>query len=212
MVELGEAGGHLAAARPWRRDHNQGTGGFDVIVFPVAVFADNQRDIGRIAFNGVVKVYFNVFLFQLCLELLRAVLPLVMGDNHAAHIQSSALELVAQAQHIDVIGNPQVAVYLILFDIHCADDDDDFGAVRQLHQHLQLRVGSEAGQYPGSVIVVEELSAEFQIELVPKLDNTLLDVFRLRFQVFVIVKTNFHFQPRFRSYTHVPKHSPTLNL
>ena len=56
MIELGKAGGHLSAAGAGRRHHNQGVAGFNVVVFPQAVVADDMRNIGWVAGNGVVAV------------------------------------------------------------------------------------------------------------------------------------------------------------
>ena len=192
MVELGEAGGHLPAARARGRDHHQRPGGLYVVVLPVAVFADDQGHIGGIPFDGIVEVYFDALLLQLGLELLRAVLPGVVGDDHAAHIQAPALELVPQPQHVHVIGYPQIPPNLVLLDVGGADDDDYLRVVGKLHQHPQLGVRRETGKHPGRVEIVEELAAEFQVELVPELGDALLDMLGLHLQVSVIVKTDFH--------------------
>ena len=56
VVELGEAGGHLAAARTWRSHHDERPGGLDVVVLAVALVGDDMGDIGRIAGDGVVEI------------------------------------------------------------------------------------------------------------------------------------------------------------
>ena len=50
----------------------------------------------------------------------------------------------------------------------------------------------EAGQHAGGVVVIEQLAAEFQIQLVVELRDPLPDVLRLHLQVFVVVKSFFH--------------------
>ena len=45
MVELGQAGGHLTAARPRCGDDDQGAPCLNVIVFSVSVVADNMRNV-----------------------------------------------------------------------------------------------------------------------------------------------------------------------
>ena len=47
----------------------------------------------------------------------------------------------------------------------------------------------ETGQNAGSVIIIEQLAAEFQIQLAAEFRDTLLDLLRLQTEVFVIVKT-----------------------
>ena len=139
-----------------------------------------------------MEVHFDVLLLQLGLELFRAVLALVMGDDHAAHVQAPALEFVPQPQDIHVVGDSQVAADLVLLYVGGADDDDYLCVVGKLHQHGELRVGPETGQHPGRVVIIEQLAAEFQIELVPEFGDAPLDVLRLHFQIFFIVKTDFH--------------------
>ena len=134
----------------------------------------------------------EILLLELCLELIRAVLTGVMCDDDAADVESLLEKLFAQTEHIHIIGDPEIAAHLILFDVGGADDNDNFRIVGELHQHAQLGVGSEAGENAGRMIIVEELSAELKVELVPKLIDALLDVFRLHFQIFFIVKTAFH--------------------
>ena len=47
----------------------------------------------------------------------------------------------------------------------------------------------ETGQNAGSVIIIKQLAAEFQIQLAAEFRDTLLDLLRLQTEVFVIVKT-----------------------
>ena len=56
VVKLGKAGGHFSAAGAWSCDDNQGTFGFDIIIFSVAFITDNERNIGWIAGNGIVDI------------------------------------------------------------------------------------------------------------------------------------------------------------
>lgn len=43
--------------------------------------------------------------------------------------------------------------------------------VRKLHQHLKLAVRGKTGQNPGSMVVVKQFTAEFQVQLVPELTD-----------------------------------------
>ena len=44
---------------------------------------------------------------------------------------------------------------------------------------MQLGIRGESGKHAGSVIVIEQLSAKFQIQLVVELLNAMSDVLRL---------------------------------
>ena len=70
VEQLAQAGGHLTAARAWRRHDDHRPGGLDVVVFSIAVVADNQRDVGRIVGDGIVTVDPNAKLCQLAGELI----------------------------------------------------------------------------------------------------------------------------------------------
>ena len=56
VVELAQAGGHLAAAGTRGRHHHQGVGGLDIVIFPQAAVADDVRHVGGVARNGIVAV------------------------------------------------------------------------------------------------------------------------------------------------------------
>ena len=53
-----------------------------------------------------------------------------------------------------------------------------------------LAVGLEAGQDPGRVIIVEELAAEFQVELAAEGVDPLADVFGLEPDILVVVEAD----------------------
>ena len=116
----------------------------------------------------------------------------VLGHAHAAHIQAHLLKRVDQAQHVQIVGDAVVTADLVADDVLGADNDDHLGLILQLQQHLQLGIGLEAGQHAGGVVVIEQLAAEFQIQLVVELRDPLPDVLRLHLQVFVVVKSFFH--------------------
>ena len=72
-----------------------------------------------------MEIYFDSFFLQLGLKLLRAVLTLIMCDDHTSHIQPPCQKFVPQTQDIHVIGNPQIPMYLVFLYIRCAYNDDD---------------------------------------------------------------------------------------
>ena len=116
----------------------------------------------------------------------------VLGHAHAAHIQPHLLKSVDEAQHVQIVGNAVVAAHLAADDILSTDDDDDLGLLLELQQHLQLGVRLKAGQHAGGVVIVEQLAAEFQIQLIVKLLDALADMLRLHRKIFVVVKSYFH--------------------
>ena len=59
MVYLGQADGHLPAARSGRRYYHKGLDRFYIVVFPEPVIADDQRYIGRVVRYRVVPVYLH---------------------------------------------------------------------------------------------------------------------------------------------------------
>ena len=177
MVQLGETGGHLAAARTRSRDDYQGAGGLNVIVLAVAFVADNEGHIAGVAFDTVMAVYFDVTVLQLGFELVGAALAAVLGDDNASHIEALVPELLNQTEYILVVSDAQVMADLVLFDVSRIDGNEDFGLVSHLKEHTKLAVRCKAGQDPGGVVVVKKLSSEFQIQLVSEFPNTLFDVF-----------------------------------
>ena len=116
-------------------------------------------------------------LLQLGLELVSSRLAGIAGDNHTSHIESLIPKLLDQTQHIHVIGDPKIMADLVLFNISGMDCDHDLCLIGKLQQHLQLTVRLKPGKDPGGVIVVKKLSSEFEIQLIPKLTDTVADMF-----------------------------------
>ena len=80
-------------------------------------------------------------------------------------VQPERAEGIHQAQAVVVVADAEVAAQLVLFNVVRADRDHDLHIVAQLLEHPNLAVGLKAGQHAGGVVVVEELAAEFQIQL-----------------------------------------------
>ena len=81
VVELGQAGGQLAAARPRPGDDDQRMLGLDVVVGAVAVVADDDVDVGRIALGEAVGVDADAPPLELVLEDPRRGLVVEAGDD-----------------------------------------------------------------------------------------------------------------------------------
>ena len=116
-------------------------------------------------------------------------LTIEMGDDHAADIESALAEHIAQAQHVFVVSDAQVAAHLVALDILGTDYDDNLGIVLELHQHAKLAVRMEPRQHAAGMIIVVEFSAKLEIEFVAELCNSFLDVLRLDAEILVVVKT-----------------------
>ena len=116
----------------------------------------------------------------------------VHGHADAAHEQAHALEGVDEAENVEVVGDAVVAAHLAADDVLRADDDDDLGLLPELQQHLQLGVRLKARQHPGGVVVVEQLAAKLEVELVVELCDALPDVLGLHLKIFRVVKAFFH--------------------
>ena len=110
----------------------RGAGRLNVVVFPVALVADDEGDVARVAGDEIVEVDADAEPLQPGLEKIRAVLAAVLGDHNASHVEAGADEFIPQAQHIRIVGDPQVAPDLVVLDVAGADDDDDLGLVGKL--------------------------------------------------------------------------------
>ena len=190
MVELAEAGGHLAAAGAGGRYHHQGVGGLDIVVAPQALVADDVGHVRGISRDGIVPVAADAQGVQTLKKRVGGALAAVAGQHHAAHIQPQAAEAVNQSEHIVVIRDAQVPPHLVLFNIRGVDGDHDLHIVPELLEHPHLTVRLKARQYPGGVVVIKEFPAKLQIQLSAKLGNPLFDLFGLHGEVFEVVKTN----------------------
>ena len=88
VIELGEAGGHLAAAGTRRRHNDEGAAGLNVVVAPVTVLADDQRNVHRVSVNGVMPVYFQAECLQSLFVSDGRRLVREAGQDNAAHIET----------------------------------------------------------------------------------------------------------------------------
>ena len=190
VVELAQAGGHLAGAGAGGRDHHQGVGGLDEFIPAVALGGDDFGDVVGVALDGVVGVDLDAQVLQAAAEGVRGPLAGILGDDHAAHEELLRPEGVDEAQHVLVVGDAQIAPDLVLLNGGGVDGNDDFRGIPQLQEHADLAVRREAGENSGGVIVVEELAAEFQIELAAELLDALPDPGGLGIQIHLVVKAN----------------------
>ena len=110
------------------------------------------------------------------------------------------MENVHQPQGVLLIGNAQIAAHLVFLNVLGVDDQHDFHLILQGLQHANLAVRLKARQHPGSVMVVKQLAAEFQIQFPAKPGDALPNLFGLQGKVFCVVKADAaHFAPPFMS-------------
>lgn len=114
-----------------------------------------------------------------------------VGDDHAPDVEAIGAEGVDVAQHVVLVGDPEIGADLVAEEILGVDHHHDLHLVGEAGQHHDLVVRGETRQYTGGVHVVDELSPELQIELAPELPSPGFDAFPLESQVFFPVESNF---------------------
>ena len=191
VVDLGQAGGHLAAARAGGGDDHQVPPGLNVLVAPVALRRDDAGDVTGVAGDGEVTVDRDAQRLELALEVLGLTVVISpLGHDDAAHVEPVAAEGVDVAQQVVLVGDAQVRADLVAGEVLGVDRHDDLDLVGQLGEHDDLVVRSEARQHARGVHVVNELAAELQIELAAELGAALRDVAGLHPQVLVAVESD----------------------
>ena len=179
VVQLAQAGGHLAAAGAGSRHHDQRPGRLNVFVLAQALVGHDVRHVRGIPGDGIVLIALHAKGAQPLDKGVRRRLAGVLGDDHAAHIEAKPPEYVDQPQHVHVVADAQVAAHLVLLDVPGADGHHDLHVVLQRLQHPYLAVRLEPRQHTGGVIVVKQLAAELQIQLAAELGAPRRDVLRL---------------------------------
>jgi hypothetical protein len=195
VIELGKAGGHFTRTRARRRHDDQRVRGFDIVIFPVAFVADDERDVVGVAVDDVVQIDVDAVFLKMVLEKDGGILSGELCDDDGADEEAAVPEFIHQTQDVRIVGDPEIAADFVLDDILCGNDDDDFRLILKLHQHAQLGIRFEAGKYAGSMVVVEKLPSELQIQLAAELTDSFPNVFRLSFQVLFIAETDLHCSP-----------------
>ena len=192
VVKLGKTGCHLSASRSRCGNDNERACRFDVFVLSISLIAYDQRYIVRVARNCVVNVNRDAELLQSLFKGICAVLAGILGNYYASDVEAASAELVDQTEYITVVGDAEVTADFVFLNIGCGNCHNNLGLIGKLHQHAQFCVRCKARKNAGCVEIVEQLSTEFQIQLVVKLVDAVADVLGLHFQVFFIVKSNFH--------------------
>ena len=149
-----------------------------------------RDSIGGIARNGIVPVAADAQIFQPVKKRVRRGLPAVPGQHHAAYIQPHIPENVNEPENVLIIGDPQIAPHFVLLDIPGIDGNDDLHIILELLEHSDLAVRRKTRQHPRGVVIIEQLAAEFQIQLAAALVDPLFNLLRLGGEVFLIVEAD----------------------
>ncbi len=192
VVKLAEADGHFAAAGAGSSDNHERARGFHIVVTAETVVRVDEIHIRRVAVDCVVAVSGNPHSGKAVAESVGAALAVVVGYHHRAYQKASLLELCAKTQHVHIVGYSKVAAYLVFLDIDRAYHYHDLGMVTELTKHTKLAVRLETRQHAACMMVVEKFASELEVKLVAELGYTLLDVFGLDFEIFLVIKTVFH--------------------
>ena len=123
MIYLGKAGSHFTASGSGCGDDNQRSGRFDIFVLSVSVIADNQGNVGRIAFDRIMTIHLHTKGFEFLLVSNCGSLVCKMCQADTSDIQSVSAECVNQTKHVHVIGNAKVGTYFVLLNILCGNND-----------------------------------------------------------------------------------------
>ena len=191
VVQLRQAGRHLAGARSRSRHNDEVAAGLHVLVGAVALVRDNALDVRGVAGDREVAVDADAELLEAFLHLggcLVVVRPL--GDDDGTDVQATLAELVDLAQNLVVVGGSHVCADLAAREILGINGDDDLHFVGQFAQHAHLVIGRKTRKDARGVHVVDQLAAKLQVELAAEFAASLGDVPRLHLDVLITVKTD----------------------
>ena len=183
VIELAQACGELARVGAGRGHDHQRPRGLDVGIGAEPARRAYRIHLGGVALDRVEQVRAHAAHLELVLECERGALAGVAGDYHAGHGQAAHAQVVYQPEHVHVVGYAQVGADLVGLYVCGVYADDYLGLVGEVLQEAQLGIGVEARQHARGVVVVEQLAAELNVELVVELAHALEYVFHLFFNV-----------------------------
>ena len=113
-------------------------------------------------------------------EFIRGGLTEVLGDDHAVHVQTERAQLIDLPQNVGTVGNAEIGADFVAFQICRADDEDDLRLIFEGQEHFAFGVRLESRQNARGVHIVEQFSAEFEIQLIVELLNAFEYLFALQ--------------------------------
>ena len=188
VVQLRQAGRELAAAGAGAGDDYERMLRLDVLVRAVALVADDDVDVGRIAARRAMRVHLDAAALQPDLERLRRGLVVEPRDDYRRNLDAPIAQVVDELERVDVIGDAEVPAHLPALDVPRVDAQEDVGLVLDALQEPHLDVRVEPGQHARRMQVVKKFAAELEIQLLPEPRGPLPNRRRLLFEVLLVVK------------------------
>ncbi len=189
MVKLRQAGGQLTASRAGAGYDDERLFRFDVVVGAIALIADDRLHVRRVALGETVGVNPDAPPLQLVLEELGRGLIVEAGDDDADDVDVPAPEIVNQLEGVGVVGYAEIGADLFSLDVSRIDAQEDIGLVLELADQAHLDIGVVTGKDAGGMIIVEQLPAEFEVELVVETLDPFEDFFGLFRDVLFVVES-----------------------
>ena len=138
-----------------------------------------------------MAVYLNAEAFKSFTKCICGRLRTVACHDNAADKKSDSSESVNKPENVKIVCNAKVASYLVLLNVGSIYDNNNFSLILELHEHFNLAVGCKAREDSRRMVIVEELAAEFKIELAAELVNSFSYMLRLHLNIFFVIKSDF---------------------
>ena len=95
LIKLGKAGRHFSRTRTGRGYYHEIFRRFDKVVLSVTIFADDERNVVRVALYRIMPISFYAERGEFCFKSLRRIVFLgELSENYASHVKSVTLENV----------------------------------------------------------------------------------------------------------------------
>ena len=192
IIKLTETNRHFTATRARRSDNDKGAFGLHIIVFPESLVRGYERHIVWIALDEIMTIGLYIITFKTLLKGYGSRLTVIMCDNYRTDHKPTILEFSAKTEHVLVISDSEISAFFIFLYIGCTNDDNNLDAIAYFLKHAQLAVGLKSRKHTAGVMIVEELSSQFEVQLAIELGDSLFDMFRLNGLILLVVKSYFH--------------------
>ena len=183
MIDLRQAGAHLAAVRSRAGDDHKRLLHRDVGVASEAKVADDVVEVLRIAGDFTVEEDADAVFFKALFKLQGGRLVVEAGDDDARDVDVAVAQVVDEPQGVVVVGDAEVRADFLAFDVPRMDADDDVRVGGKVLQKPHFDVRVEAGQDARGMEVADELAAELQVEPLAGRADALHDVLGLFLKV-----------------------------
>ena len=117
VVELAKTNSHLSASGTRGSNHYERLCGLDKVILSESLIRVDESHVVRISVDGVVVIYLDAEALQSIAVCDNAGLSIIVGDHHAAYVETDLLELSAESENVLVLCDTKVTSDLVLFDI-----------------------------------------------------------------------------------------------